>query len=64
MCAPQENAIDFADACGTPELALNLTCTDEVLFERIMRRGQLEREAGGAGRADDNMETALKRIAG
>ncbi len=53
----RENAIDFAERCGTPELALTLTCPESLMVERILRRAELE------GRADDNYETARARIA-
>lgn len=53
----RQNAIDFNKQCGRPELALNLVCSDETMIERILHRGQ------SGGRADDNEETARKRIA-
>ena len=52
----KQNAIDFESQCGTPELALHLVVRDELCLERIERRGRLE------GRADDNRETALRRL--
>lgn len=50
-----QNALDFERECGKPELALQLTCADDVMLERILGRGQ--------GRADDNEATARQRIA-
>lgn len=50
----RQNAEDFAALCGKPELALHLTCSEEVMVQRILARNQ--------GRADDNEETALARI--
>lgn len=35
-----ENAQDFLDLMGTPELALHLECDDTILMERIMKRGK------------------------
>lgn len=51
-----QNAIDFEAQCGKPELALHLTCTEETMMARILKRAELE------GRADDTRETALKRM--
>lgn len=51
-----ENAEGFAAECGRPELALHLVCPDELMIERILKRADLE------GRADDNLETARRRI--
>jgi adenylate kinase family enzyme len=36
----QQNAIDFGDQCGRPELALNLVCSEEVMLQRILKRAQ------------------------
>lgn len=52
----RENAIDFEAQCGRPELALHLVCPPEVMIERILKRAQIE------GRADDNLETARRRV--
>jgi adenylate kinase len=52
----RQNAIDFEEQCGRPELALHLVCSEEVMIERIMRRAESE------GRADDTLETARRRV--
>jgi adenylate kinase len=52
----RQNAIDFEAQCGRPELALHLTCPEDIMIERILRRAESE------GRADDNRETATQRI--
>jgi len=52
------NAHDFVKLCGKPELALHLDCDDTVLMERIIKRSSQGEET----RADDNFETALKRL--
>jgi len=66
-----ENANDFLDLIGKPELALHLDCDDTILMERIMKRGQEAKanvaENNGEGeveapRADDNFETAIQRL--
>jgi adenylate kinase len=56
-----ENAHDFLNLCGKPELALHLDCDDTILMERIMNRS---REGGENGnqRLDDNFETAIQRL--
>lgn len=56
-----ENAYDFMALCGRPELALHLDCDDTILLERIIKRSQ-ESNENGVKRADDNIETALKRL--
>lgn len=56
-----ENASDFLDLMGKPELALHLECDDTILMERILKRGK-EAQAKGEQRADDNIETALQRL--
>jgi adenylate kinase len=56
-----ENAADFLDLMGTPELALHLECDDTILMERIIKRGR-EGEKDGNVRADDNIDTALQRL--
>jgi len=55
-----ENASDFLDLMGTPELALHLDCDDTILMERIMKRGQ--QACPSSVRPDDNFETALQRL--
>mmetsp|Transcript_6259 Transcript_6259/g.14167 ORF Transcript_6259/g.14167 Transcript_6259/m.14167 type:complete len:422 (-) Transcript_6259:129-1394(-) len=69
-----ENARDFVELCGPPELALHLDCDDTVLLERILDRGERSAEEarraeeGGLGappaavRADDNVRTAISRL--
>ena len=72
-----ENARDFVELCGPPELALHLDCEDTVLLERILARGgmsareaKLAQEEGTGGevdeakavRADDNVHTAIQRL--
>lgn len=60
----KENARDFVEQCGPPELALHLDCEDATLIERILKRGKdsAEQTDGGEGRTDDNIDTALKRL--
>jgi len=55
-----ENALDFADLIGKPELALHLNCDDTILMERILMRAKEQSKNGG--RSDDNIETALRRL--
>jgi len=68
-----ENARDFVELCGPPELALHLDCDDTVLIERILARGgrsakEAERaaregkQATNNVRADDNVHTAIQRL--
>jgi adenylate kinase len=66
-----ENARDFVELCGPPELALHLDCDDCVLLERILERGgRSAREAERAAkegkvvnvRADDDVHTAIQRL--
>lgn len=70
-----ENARDFVQLCGPPELALHLDCEDTVLLERILARGGMtareaklaeEKEGEDAKkavvRADDNIHTAISRL--
>mmetsp|Transcript_30093 Transcript_30093/g.63388 ORF Transcript_30093/g.63388 Transcript_30093/m.63388 type:complete len:446 (-) Transcript_30093:152-1489(-) len=69
-----ENARDFVELCGPPELALHLDCEDTVLLERILARGgksareaELAAEEGNVQalaniRSDDNIHTALNRL--
>jgi len=56
-----DNATDFMQLCGTPELALHLDCDDTILMERIIKRAK-EGDASGARRSDDNVDTALRRL--
>lgn len=56
-----ENAHDFLNLMGTPELALHLDCDDTLLMERIMNR-QREGQQSGNTRADDNFDTAIQRL--
>lgn len=51
-----ENGHDLMELCGKPELALHLECDDTILMERIIKRGR------DGTRADDNIDTALKRL--
>jgi len=66
-----ENARDFVQLCGPPELALHLDCDDTILLERILARGgQSAKDAERAEaegkivnvRADDNVHTAIQRL--
>lgn len=69
-----ENARDFVELCGPPELALHLDCEDTVLLERILARGGMtareaklaeeesDDDAKKAVRADDNVHTAIQRL--
>lgn len=70
-----ENARDFVELCGPPELALHLDCEDTVLLERILARGgmtareaKLAEDEGNEDakktnvRADDNVHTAIQRL--
>jgi len=56
-----ENAHDFLELCGKPELALHLDCDDTILMERIIKRSR-EGAAAGHQRKDDNIDTALRRL--
>ena len=66
-----ENARDFVELCGPPELALHLDCDDTILIERILARGgksakDAERAAAEGKvvnvRSDDNVHTAIQRL--
>ena len=64
-----ENARDFVELCGPPELALHLDCDDTVLLERILDRGEQSAKeeaanggSGGSVRSDDNVHTAINRL--
>jgi adenylate kinase len=54
-----QNAHDLVELCGTPELALHLECDDTILIERILKRGECNKEGG---RDDDTIHVALKRL--
>jgi len=56
-----DNAYDFMELCGTPELALHLECEDTLLMERILKRSR-EATDGVKERSDDNFDTAVRRI--
>jgi len=66
-----ENARDFVELCGPPELALHLDCDDTILLERILARGgksakEAERAAAEGKvanvRSDDNVHTGIQRL--
>jgi adenylate kinase len=64
-----ENARDFVELCGPPELALHLNCDDTVMIERIMSRasgGDAEEETvegrPAVARSDDTVHTAIQRL--
>lgn len=67
-----ENARDFVELCGPPEIALHLDCEDTVLIERILARGSKsakdaeraakEGKAVSNVRSDDNVHTAIQRL--
>jgi adenylate kinase family enzyme len=52
----RENYLDFDAICGAPEFAISIEVPDEVMMDRMLKRGQ------ASGRVDDNPETAKKRI--
>ena len=52
----RQNAIDFEQQCGRPELALHLVCPEEIMIERILKRAEIE------GRSDDTPEGARQRV--
>lgn len=52
----RQNYDDFNKICGSPEFALFIDVPDEIMIERILKRGE------ESGRLDDNIDTALKRI--
>ncbi len=56
-----ENAADFLELMGSPELALHLDCDDTILMERIINRGKEAAKKGNL-RVDDNFDTALQRL--
>jgi adenylate kinase family enzyme len=49
-----ENARDFVELCGPPELALHLNCDDTVMIERILSRGAAANSGGGCGGGGDD----------
>jgi len=51
-----ENYVDFDKVCGRPEFAIKIDVPDETMVERILKRAET------SGRADDNEETAKKRL--
>ena len=52
----RQNAIDFAEQCGIPELALVLTCPEQVVPSRAPRRRPLSTSKRcGVSRADEPM---------
>jgi len=71
-----ENARDFVELCGPPELALHLNCDDTVMIERILSRAannggcgdddsgdaNVAGAAPAAARSDDNVHTAIQRL--
>jgi adenylate kinase len=72
-----ENARDFVELCGPPELALHLNCDDTVMIERILSRGAGTSAGSSSGgdvvdatssssdvvvRSDDNVHTAIQRL--
>jgi adenylate kinase len=72
-----ENARDFVELCGPPELALHLNCDDTVMIERIMSRaakgGVMSNDendndvassssSANVARTDDNVHTAIQRL--
>ena len=44
-----ENARDFVELCGPPELALHLDCDDTILIERILARGGSSSSSSSSG---------------
>jgi adenylate kinase family enzyme len=52
----RDNCEDFFAVCGAPEFVLNIEVPDDVMVERILKRGE------SSGRADDNADTAQRRI--
>lgn len=51
-----DNLNDFIQICGLPTCAIILQCPDEIVLDRIVKRGMY------SDRADDNAETAMVRI--
>ena len=47
----RENCEDFQAMCGAPECAIHIEVPDDVMIERILKRGR------ESGRADDNIAT-------
>jgi adenylate kinase len=72
-----QNAEDFMELCGTPELAIHLNCEDTTMIERILKRKEeavavatTHNDEGNDSntttttsvRSDDNIHTALERL--
>lgn len=64
-----ENARDFVELCGPPELALHLNCDDTVMIDRIISRAVGRTAVGDVGAAgvapttpDDTVHTAIQRL--
>jgi adenylate kinase len=51
-----ENYHDFDRICGAPEFAIYIDVPDDVMMERILKRGK------DSGRVDDNEDTGRKRL--
>jgi len=51
-----DNCRDFEDLMGAPECAFYIDVPDDVMVERILKRGQ------ESGRSDDNLDTAKERL--
>ena len=45
------------------QFVLFFECSEEVMLERIMKRGDEAAASGGTKRVDDNAESAKKRFA-
>jgi len=52
----QENFDDFQNHLGLPHCFINLECPDDVVIDRIVKRGMQ------SGRADDTREVAAQRL--
>jgi adenylate kinase family enzyme len=52
----RQNALDFYELFGPAQCVLSFECPHDVMLQRILDRGKT------SGRADDNYETAQKRI--
>ena len=52
----KQNYIDFDEVMGKPDFAIVIDVPDEEMIRRIMKRAET------SGRADDNIDTAHKRI--
>ena len=51
-----DNCRDFEEIMGAPECAFYIDVPDDVMIERILKRGE------ESGRADDNIDTAQQRL--